>query len=76
MTEMSDGNPQITGGTGVRIVLPLSGVVIFPATRTKLQVDANIGGVLAKGMKEAGVSTRGIQATCLCTPTRSGSGGR
>jgi hypothetical protein len=46
MFEKRDPDLHQAGRTDVHIVLPLSGVVILPGTRTKLQVDPKIGKIL------------------------------
>jgi len=53
MIEMSDKETQQTEWKNTCAVLPLFGVVFFPGTRTKFQVDKNTGGMLAAEMKKA-----------------------
>jgi ATP-dependent Lon protease len=56
MFEERDSDLHIAGGTGVHIVLPLSGVVILPGTRTKLQVDPKIGKILEAEIQRTGTA--------------------
>jgi ATP-dependent Lon protease len=48
--------PTDTGRNREFLVLPLSGIVVFPKTRTKLKVDKDAGELLAAGMNGGGPS--------------------
>ncbi|OPY38364.1 MAG: Archaeal Lon protease [Methanoregula sp. PtaU1.Bin051] len=52
MTEANDTDPQLHGGKSVIPVLPLFGVVLYPKTRTKIQVDKQFGGICEAEMKK------------------------
>jgi len=56
MMTMNETDKKVeTGGDG-HVVLPLYGVVLFPRARTKIQIDAGIGSILAAEMQQSGTA--------------------
>jgi len=56
MIAMNETDAQNGGEKGRHIVLPLFGVVLFPRTRTKIQIDKSTGDLIGGGMSRNGTA--------------------